>query len=41
MKVINVMLEDKEHAELMKKKGKLTWKQALIDGCEKTGEGVS
>ncbi len=34
MKVVNIMLEDKEHAALKLKKGKDTWRQALIKGCK-------
>jgi len=32
MKVINIMLEDKEHARLKEKKGTLTWKEVLVNG---------
>lgn len=33
MKAVNIFLEDKEHATLLKAKGDLTWKEALIKGC--------
>jgi len=32
MKVVNIMLEDKEHELLKAKKGKLTWKEVLVNG---------
>ena len=32
MKEIRVALEDKEYKQLLKTKGKLTWKQFLISG---------
>ncbi len=30
MKVVNIMLEDAEHHDLMNKKGTLTWKEYLM-----------
>ena len=34
MKVINIMVEDKEHETMTEAKGKRTWKQVLQDGLE-------
>jgi len=35
MKVVNIMLEDKEHERLEGLKRGRTWKQCLKQGCEK------
>ena len=41
MKVINIMLEDKEHETLTKKKGKLTWKAYLMKKWVIVMEGIN
>ena len=33
-KVVNIILEDEEHASLTKAKGEKTWKEALKEGCK-------
>jgi len=35
MKTINIHLEDKEHKELETAKGKLTWKEVLMNFLKK------
>lgn len=34
MKVVNIMLEDKEHKRLLSQKAGRTWKASLLRGCE-------
>ena len=33
MKTLHIPLEDAEHTQLLKKKGKLTWKEYLFMKC--------
>jgi len=35
VKTINVSLDEKEYQIALKKKGKRTWKQVLLEGLEK------
>ncbi len=35
VKTINIVLDDKEYAIALKKKGRRTWKQVLLDGLDK------
>lgn len=35
VKVVNISLEDKEHEELQRQKGEITWRDALCIGCER------
>jgi hypothetical protein len=35
VKTINIVLDDKEYALALKKKGGRTWKQVLMDGLDK------
>jgi len=34
VKVINILLEDSQHKELLDSKGSKTWKDCLIDGAK-------
>lgn len=35
IKTINITLDEKEYANALKKKGRRTWKQVLLDGLDK------
>jgi hypothetical protein len=35
VKTINITLDEKEYAVALKKKGRRTWKQVLLDGLDK------
>jgi hypothetical protein len=35
VKTINITLDEKEYQNALKKKGRRTWKQVLLDGLDK------
>ena len=35
VKTVNIPLDEREYAAAVKKKGRRTWKQVLLDGLEK------